>query len=210
MIRLVADSSPTGFRLGFFENEKSLWQKHLLKAKGEQATDLVQAALDELGLKSQDVTEVLLTNGPGSFTGIRTLIAFVAGFCYGSGAVLKVGSSLKLRGFLALKLLGLTDEVSVVMNAGAGGCYVGSGSLANSEWTERRFEMSELETLNSPVVAFSKVTDKLNAKVALELEVLEEDLLLGFVELKDKFEVCELNDLQVNYIQAPNVTISKK
>lgn len=210
MIRLVADSSPTGFRIGFFENEKSLWQKHLLKAKGEQATDLVQSALGELGLKAQDVSEVLLTNGPGSFTGIRTLIAFVAGFCYGSGAVLKVGSSLRMRGLLACEKLKVDGDISVVMNAGAGGCYVGLGLLKEGDWHEKRFELTELNGLKWPVVSFAKVADKLDDKIALSLETLEEDLLQGFIELSEEFEVCELNDLKVNYIQAPNVTISKK
>lgn len=210
MIRLVADTSPSGFRLGFFENEKLVWEKYLLKIKGEQATDLVQQALDDLGLKTQDVSEVLLTNGPGSFTGIRTLIAFMSGFCYGSGAILRVVSSLKIRGLVAQKMFGLEGGVSVVMNAGAGGCYVGTGLLEGEGWLERRFELMELEKLESPVVAFSKVNNLIANKVNLELEKLEENLLNYFVELETNFKECDLNDLQVNYIQVPNVTISKK
>jgi tRNA A37 threonylcarbamoyladenosine modification protein TsaB len=210
MIRLIADTSPSGFRLGFFENEKLLWEKYLLKAKGEQATDLVQQALDDLGLKAQNVSEVLLTNGPGSFTGIRTLIAFMSGFCYGSGAILRMASSLKMRGLVAQKMLNLDCGVSVVMNAGAGGCYVGAGLLEGEGWLERRFELTELEKLEPPVVAFAKVSDRFSNKVDLELEKLEENLLQGFVELEKSFKECDLNDLQVNYIQAPNVTISKK
>jgi len=206
MIRLVADTSPTGFRLGFFKDEKCLWQEHLIKAKGEQATDLVQKGLDLVALEASDVEEVLLTNGPGSFTGIRTLISFFAGFCYGTGAVLKMSSSLRMR---ALLVEGVSD-VCVVMNAGAGGCYVGQGQPSLDEWTERRYEMEELITLKSPVVAFEKVLSLLGGPCLQTLEDLEKDLLVGFVRLASYFDLNDLNDLQINYIQEPNVTMSKK
>lgn len=60
----------------------------------ENLLPLIDGALKFAGEKKNDVTDVIVSNGPGSFTGIRIALATAKAFCHASGANLYTLSTL--------------------------------------------------------------------------------------------------------------------
>ncbi len=78
-------------------------------------------ALTETGLKIPDFDRIVVTLGPGSFTGVRVGLAFAKGLATGSGVALKGVGTLTALGHLA-ELEGHTRLACV--NGGRGQVYV--------------------------------------------------------------------------------------
>lgn len=51
-------------------------------ARGETASALLDALLEKAGTSLDDITRVMVTLGPGSFSGLRTGVAFCEGLCF--------------------------------------------------------------------------------------------------------------------------------
>jgi len=51
-------------------------------ARGETASAILDALLERVGAKLDDIKRVLVTLGPGSFSGLRTGVAFCQGLCF--------------------------------------------------------------------------------------------------------------------------------
>lgn len=79
---LVLDTSRKGIVLGIFESDGSLLlERHLPTARGEQLDSLLVESFGSAHCTLSDLQRVLVTLGPGTFTGLRTGIAFCEGLC---------------------------------------------------------------------------------------------------------------------------------
>lgn len=79
---LVLDTSRKGIVLGIFNSEGALLlERHLPAAKGEQLDSLIVETFGTVNCDLSDLRRVLVTLGPGTFTGLRTGIAFCEGLC---------------------------------------------------------------------------------------------------------------------------------
>lgn len=79
---LVLDTSRKGIVLGIFTRDGSLLsERHLPTAKGEQLDTLIVETFCAADCALSDLQRVLVTLGPGTFTGLRTGIAFCEGLC---------------------------------------------------------------------------------------------------------------------------------
>lgn len=77
--------SLAGFEDGVLKRELST---ESLMRQNENLAPLVQRLFAELGWKASQLNAVAVSLGPGSFTGLRTGLAFAKGLCYASGASL--------------------------------------------------------------------------------------------------------------------------
>ena len=61
----------------------------LKKGRDAALTELARAVLSEAGLTLENVEEVAICSGPGSFTGLRVGYSFAKGICFARGLALK-------------------------------------------------------------------------------------------------------------------------
>ena len=80
-MRLVLDSSSLNLSLGLYSDDKGIVRVVNLYDKKPQQSKLLFQAVEELLLKenigSEDITELAIGIGPGSYTGLRVGMSFV-------------------------------------------------------------------------------------------------------------------------------------
>jgi len=91
---LVVDCSRKGVNLGLYASGLSC-EFSDPNAKGDELGLLLDKLLGENNLELEQVKRVLVTLGPGSFTGIRAGIAFCEGLCFSGKRTLHGISTLK-------------------------------------------------------------------------------------------------------------------
>ncbi len=97
MIKLVIDTSSHICQIAIIKDETIL--SHVFQeisfGMGEALFGILQKALDQAGIIKQDIDEIYVTLGPGSFTGVRIGISAAIGLKLGLGIPLHGISSLK-------------------------------------------------------------------------------------------------------------------
>ncbi|MCQ2108723.1 MAG: tRNA (adenosine(37)-N6)-threonylcarbamoyltransferase complex dimerization subunit type 1 TsaB [Fibrobacter sp.] len=93
-------------------------------ARGETASSILDELLNRVGATLDDVKRVMVTLGPGSFSGLRTGVAFCQGLCFSGKRNLYGVSSLQ-----ALECFGTAegfsaDKVAVLIRARNGYWYL--------------------------------------------------------------------------------------
>lgn len=120
---LVLDTSRKGIALGLYSDGKPLAEFFSKESRGENIGASLDRALERAGATLDDVRRVLVTLGPGSFTGLRTGIAFCEGLCFSGKRKLYGVSTLR-----ALRTLSLSENCAVILYARTGYFYVGTSS----------------------------------------------------------------------------------
>jgi len=120
---LVLDTSRKGIALGIYEAGKPVCEYFEPETRGENIGHTLDAVLDHAKVSLEDIKRVLVTLGPGSFTGLRTGIAFCEGLCFSGKRSLFGISTLK-----ALRSLSADENVAVVLYARTGFFYVGTAT----------------------------------------------------------------------------------
>ena len=120
---LFVDTSRKGISIALAGNDSSLYEEIINpEAKGETLSKALDDILAKAGAKLDDILRVMVTVGPGSFSGLRTGVAFCQGICF-SGAR-------KLYGVSTLQALGCfakekdTSKVAVLIRARNGYWYL--------------------------------------------------------------------------------------
>ena len=125
---LVIDTSRKGIALGLYAEQAGAWESHAPAARGELLDGMLLALLDEVGAELSQVRRVLVTVGPGSFTGLRTGIAYAEGLCVGKRRSLHGVSTLRALATLASPAtsgLAWPDNTVVLYKARPGYWYIG-------------------------------------------------------------------------------------
>ncbi|MDR1829400.1 MAG: tRNA (adenosine(37)-N6)-threonylcarbamoyltransferase complex dimerization subunit type 1 TsaB [Candidatus Fibromonas sp.] len=91
---LVVDCSRKGVNLGLYASGVS-YELFEPNAKGDELGLLLNRLLSENNFELEQVKRVLVTLGPGSFTGIRAGIAFCEGLCFSGKRTLHGVSTLR-------------------------------------------------------------------------------------------------------------------
>ena len=120
---LFVDTSRKGISIALAGNDSSLYEEIINpEAKGETLSKALDDILAKANAKLDDISRVMVTVGPGSFSGLRTGVAFCQGICF-SGAR-------KLYGVSTLQALGCfakekdTSKVAVLIRARNGYWYL--------------------------------------------------------------------------------------
>ena len=91
MISLFIDTSISNVSISIIKDEKilSIIQEDVPNEHSKYATSYVKRVIDEAGIDANDVDNILVVNGPGSFTGVRigVTIANTYGYLINKGIV---------------------------------------------------------------------------------------------------------------------------
>lgn len=117
MFDLIVDTSRTGARMGIF-GEKFSEEIFEANARGESLLNVLENLLKKADVSLENVSRVLVLRGPGSFTGLRTGIAFCEGLCFTGKRELFGVSTLA-----ALTLYGSKESTAVILRARSGYWY---------------------------------------------------------------------------------------
>lgn len=120
---LILDTSRQGIALGIYSAEKAVHEFFAGDSRGENLGKALDAALAAANVSLESIRRVLVTLGPGSFTGLRTGIAFCEGLCFSGKRSLHGVSTLR-----ALRALSPNAGAVSVLYARTGFLYVGTSA----------------------------------------------------------------------------------
>ncbi len=139
---LILDTSRLGIAMGLYSpGGETLSEIFEPDARGENLETLLDRLLEKGAATLDEVKRLLVTLGPGSFTGLRTGIAFGQGLCFSGNRALYGVSTLK-----ALKTLSQNPEAaSVILKARPGYWYFGNEAGEFFISTEMLLEQIHIE-----------------------------------------------------------------
>ena len=102
MVSIVVEASNCFCSIACLENNKVLSQRNMECSNNLSAIILqeIDNCLNDAGKSKKDLTEIIASNGPGSYTAIRVVAAICKTLAYTLKLPLKVVSSLKLQALL--------------------------------------------------------------------------------------------------------------
>jgi tRNA threonylcarbamoyladenosine biosynthesis protein TsaB len=143
---LIVDCSRKGINLGLCASDAS-FELCEPEAKGDLLKSLLNKLLEENNFELEQIKRILVTLGPGSFTGIRVGIAFCEGLCFSGNRT--------LHGISTLKALANVYGGEIILYARANFYYVG-----NSEGeTLKQFETEPQTHEKLSIMPFAKLID---------------------------------------------------
>jgi tRNA threonylcarbamoyladenosine biosynthesis protein TsaB len=172
---LVIDTSRKGVMLGVYDSVSFAAKAEIadLAAKGDQLDSLLKRMLAEAGVSLKEIAQVLVTLGPGSFTGIRTGVAYAQGLCLGGERTLHGVSTLQ-----ALRThLEPGAEEPVVLPARKGYFYVGGfRDGAYRESLEREEDLAEnaQNATEWGIAPFARLAPQIPPSLVQEANYLQE------------------------------------
>ncbi|MDR2581575.1 MAG: tRNA (adenosine(37)-N6)-threonylcarbamoyltransferase complex dimerization subunit type 1 TsaB [Fibromonadaceae bacterium] len=143
---LVVDCSRKGINLGLYASDICC-ELSEPQAKGEEVDVLLSKLLAENNFQLSQVKRVLVTLGPGSFTGIRAGIAFCEGLCFSGKKT--------LHGISTLQALVKAYNKEIILHARANFYYVGNSEGEAIKQLENKPETHE----NLPITPFAELID---------------------------------------------------
>ena len=122
---LAIDSTANTSTVAVLENDKllSLYTVNTKNTHSETLLPMVKSALDSLRLTVNDIDAFAVSEGPGSFTGVRIGVATVKGLAFGREKACVGVSTIEA---LAQNLEGFSGVVCPIMNARRGQVYTGA------------------------------------------------------------------------------------
>jgi tRNA threonylcarbamoyladenosine biosynthesis protein TsaB len=147
-VDLVVDCSRKGVSLGLYTSD-ICFELSEPEAKSDELGLLLDKLLNENNYELSQIKRVLVTLGPGSFTGIRAGIAFCEGLCFGGKRTLHGASTLQA---LATHF---PKDGEIILHARANFYYVGN---AEGEFL-KQFEVPPQTHENLSITPFVKLID---------------------------------------------------
>lgn len=116
MFDLFVDTSRKGISMALLESDapRPRYTESVDEtARGETASAMLDALLEKTGATLDQITRVMVTLGPGSFSGLRTGVAFCEGLCFSGKRKLYGVSTLQALSCFAAE----PDKAAVVIRA---------------------------------------------------------------------------------------------
>ena len=192
MITLGIDTSFHYLTLVLFDEEHVLTsiQKEAFKKQSELVLVEIEQLFLSCGLKPNTLEAIVVTDGPGSYTGLR--IGLTIAKVLGSLANVKVYTLSSLQ-----VLAGLEENIHVLLDARAKRVYYAHYQEGNVNGEER---ILTIETLSNQI----RVTDQVIGDGALiNRETNYPDYTKHFIQLRDKWmPVKDIDTLIPRYLKA--------
>ena len=148
MISLFIDTSTKNVSISIIKDHKilSLIEEDIPNEHSKYATSYVKKAIDEANIDANDIDNILVVNGPGSFTGVRIGVTIAKTYGYLIDKEIIPVSSLKS---LALSTDSDNNIMSII-NANKNNYYVGLYDKEYNNIIEEQFINTEglLELIN--------------------------------------------------------------
>lgn len=120
MITLCMDTSHIFLALSLIKDEEIIGkvQERCWKKQSEEIFPKLQEMMDQAGLKPADIDQIVVSEGPGSYTGVRIAMTIAKVFCAMRNLPIATISTLQLYA-------GMGDKVRTVLDARGGRVYTG-------------------------------------------------------------------------------------
>lgn len=170
MLDLIVDTSRSGARIGVFGQGISV-EITDSKARGESLLLVLEKLLEKASVSLESISRVLVLRGPGSFTGLRTGIAFCEGLCFTGKRKLYGVSTLA-----ALTLYGSVESTLVLLRARSGYWYFRNTTSGNF--------LEAPETFSNTECVAKALLNAEGKSVVLDESVLAEQTFTSIFEQK--------------------------
>ena len=208
MVSIVVEASNGFCSIACLENNKVLSQRNM-ECSNNLSTIILQEidnCLNDAGKSKKDLTEIIASNGPGSYTAIRVVAAICKTLAYTLKLPLKVVSSLKLQALLAFE----SNKLIVpLIDARRNNVFAAVYKVENKTLIEvLQEDYYSLEELNN----FLKNKDEQFVYVGRDIKKLKEKLLLAennknevsaanVVKIYDSLEIVDSYNMKPQYLR---------
>lgn len=207
MISLFIDTCSVSANVALVDGNKLLShrEKTIPNGHSKYTTSLIKSCLDEVGIDANDVDNIMVCNGPGSFTGVRIGVAIAKTYGYLIKKDITPISSLKE---LAISCPVSSKYLMCLRNASKNSYYVGmydsNYNLVKDETILDREEIIKLYKIYNPKV----ISDTYDVIGTIKVDKVNLDFtkLVNYYLNKDK---VPCHSLVPNYIKLPQVLESK-
>lgn len=127
-MELILEASLSEIRIVLADKESVLWSAVELDGRAEIVESLLQKGLQEIQREPKEIKRILVSRGPGSFTGLRVVLAYAQGLAFSSGFLgdgrvkLHLATTFELLA-LAAEKHGITGRGAIVLPARRGWFY---------------------------------------------------------------------------------------
>lgn len=202
MITLCMDTSQKFLVLALYQDEKLIasCQKDSWKKQSELIFPQLDTLLKSAGYTPQDINQVVVTKGPGSYTGVRIAMTIAKVMCSLGNLPLYSCSTMELVGSLA-------DHCAVVLDARSQRAYFAIVNNGVLEEREQALPLSEIKQILAQRPELTVVGD--GSLVGQEDNV--GDLAQGFMKCQSCWQQVENIHLLVpEYLKSAEDYLVKK
>ena len=182
MLTLIIDTSHKYLVVGLANNEGLIVEKQdeLKQQQSEFLLPYINDVFKESGLDKKDITQIVVTDGPGSYTGMRIALTFVKTLSIAMPDV-QVYTINTL-----LTLTGLNNGFAFIDGRSKRifGAYIKDGQV----FDERIYQLEELLEINQPLYGDTHLIELMEPEISIAQNILD---------LKDSWEKVDNIDLLV-------------
>lgn len=167
MLTLIIDTSHKYLAVGLAKNSNLIFEKQepLKKQQSEYLIPFINDVFEHTEYSKKDLDAIVLTDGPGSYTGMRIAITFVKTF-YLTNPNIKVFTLNTL-----LSLTGKNDGFSFIdaRSNRTFGTYIKNGEVFN----EAIYLIEEIKEINEPLYGDTHLFDLEEPKISIAQNILD-------------------------------------
>lgn len=184
-IVLYIDTCTKYMCVGLSKGDKLVYKKqyNAFKRQSEVAALEIENCLKESGVKASELNKIVVTNGPGSYTGIRIGLTLAK--------VMAKVLNIKLVCLSSLQAMCGLNSVSAIIDARSERVYYGKYSNGVPVTNDCIKYINELE-INEEYVGETKVINK---------EEKEIDIISNMFSLRDIEEVSDIDSVKAIYLK---------
>ena len=178
MYSIFIETCLSDFLLIIMKNKKAKYidYKKDLVEKSDYLSESFSKGLQKLKIKTNDIEEIYITNGPGSFMGSRASVIFAKTIAYLNNARLFVGSTLEWISH---------DKATGIFSIDA----KSNQSFVLDKNKKENYKIELKEHVQSSIIDYAKFIKKINKSLLVFKEVPTEEVLF----------------LEPNYIKEPKI-----
>jgi tRNA threonylcarbamoyl adenosine modification protein YeaZ len=193
MISMFLDTSTSHLILGIYKNKKQIFYKdeEVHNDLSSRVLPLVQNSFNELGISINDLEEIYVVNGPGSFTGIRVGVTIAKTIAW--ALKIKIYSISELELFATTKVD--TDYIIPMIDARRGYVYGGiydknGKNILSDQYIKKDELIEKCETTNYCIVSYDSFLNSVLPQINFEKLLNSKD-----------FKEIEPHALNPNYLK---------
>ena len=202
MISLFIDTSNSDVVIGLLENGRLIEKetRSILNEHSKYAVSIIDEVLKKAKVSTNSVDEILVVNGPGSFTGIRIGLTISKVYAYLTKIKVILMSSLKC---LALsKDKDNYDYILSIIDAKRGNCYIGLYDKDYNEViTEHFTNMDEVRDIRNKYKNILVVSNT-DMEGISKIDRIDVEKIYNYYKDKDRVNP---NMVLPNYLKLPQV-----